>query len=146
MSELTSKTYWEERAKEYKSNINSVLVDRRALGHEKIVKEYLSPYKNLSALDVACGYGRFSTCFDNYTGIDFCEEFINIAKDKFKDKKFECVDAHETNIDQYDIVFAVIAMSSLNMTPQEFNAYYKDYAKVAVMVFELDTFYIFPKL
>ena len=33
MSDLTSKSYWEQRAKEYRSNINSVLVDHRAPAH-----------------------------------------------------------------------------------------------------------------
>lgn len=100
----------------------------------------------MSAIDIACGYGRFSTCFEKYKGIDFCDEFIKIAKEKYPGKDFESLDAHETDIDQYDIVFAVIAMSSLSMTPQEFNDKYKDYARYAVMVFEVDTFYIFPKL
>lgn len=112
-----------------------------------MVKDILSTFKNMSALDVACGYGRFAECFKEYTGIDFCEEFIVVAKRDNPNKLFICVDAHsENSIEPVDIVFSVISLSSLNMTPQEFNEKWNRYAKYAVMVFEVDEFFIFPKL
>lgn len=123
------------------------MVDVKAQRHEDIVKNFLSRFSSMSAIDVACGYGRFSCCFENYIGIDFCKEFIDIAQRNNPNKRFFCVDAHsEVDLFQADIVFSVISLSSLDMTPQEFNQRWKDNARFAVMVFELDTFYIFPKL
>ena len=100
----------------------------------------------MKALDVACGYGRFSECFYKYTGIDFCEEFINIAKERNPGKNFYVANAHEGTEETYDIIFSVIALSSLNMTAQQFNEKWKDKAKYAVIVFEIDEFYFFPKI
>ena len=143
MPDLTSKSYWSKRAKKYGAELDCVLVDYRAEEHQKLVEAILEPYKGLSVLDVACGYGRFSPLFKHYTGIDFCSEMIMLAKDKYPDKRFlEASDIGET----FDVVFAVIALSSLKMTPQEFNDKWKAKANKAVMVFEVDTFYIFPKL
>jgi ubiquinone/menaquinone biosynthesis C-methylase UbiE len=143
MPDLTSKTYWNERARENGSKLDCVLVDHRANRHQNLVEGMLEPYKNMSVLDVACGYGRFSPMFKNYTGIDFCPEMIELAQKTFPGKRFiEATDIQET----FDVVFAVISLSSLNITAQEFNARWKDRARVAVMVFEVDTFYIFPKI
>lgn len=143
MQNLTSKSYWNKRAREYGASLACVLVDYRAESHQELVKSILEPYRGLSVLDVACGYGRFSPLFRDYTGIDFCPEMIELAKNNFPDKRFlEATDIDET----FDVVFSVISLSSLNMTPQEFNEKWKDRAKVAVIIFELDTFYIFPKL
>lgn len=145
-SKLASKDFWESRSSEYKSNINSVLIDRKAIGHQETVKKFLSPFKAMSAVDVACGYGRFSDCFDKYTGIDFCEKFIEIAKEKNPGKNFVLANAHTYDFEPVDIVFSVISLSSLIMTPWDFNDKFKDKAKYAVMVFELNDFYIFPKI
>lgn len=143
MQNLTSKSYWNKRAIEHGAELSCVLVDHRAEDHQKLVEAILEPYKGLHVLDVACGYGRFSPMFKNYTGIDFCPEMINLAKNNYPDKRFlETKDIDET----FDVIFAVISLSSLNITAQEFNDKWKDKAKVAVMVFEIDTFYIFPKL
>jgi len=143
MLDLTSKSYWNQRAIEYGAKLDCVLVDHRADRHQKLVEAILEPYRGLSVLDVACGYGRFSPMFKHYTGIDFCPEMINLAKNKYPDKRFlEAKDIDET----FDVIFAVISMSSLQMKPEEFNAKWKDKANKAVMVFEVDTFYIYPKL
>lgn len=143
MPDLTSKTYWNKRAVECGANLECVLVDCRADRHQKLVEGILEPYKGLHVLDVACGYGRFSPTFKYYTGIDFCPEMITLAKNTYPDKRFlEATDIDET----FDVIFAVISLSSLNITAQEFNEKWKDRAKVAVMVFEVDTFYIFPKI
>ena len=143
MQSLTSKSYWNKRALEYGASLSCVLVDYRVDIHQKLVEGILEPYKGLHVLDVACGYGRFSPMFKNYTGIDFCPEMITLARNTYPDKRFlEATDIDET----FDVIFAVISLSSLNITAQEFNDKWKDKAKVAVMVFELDTLYIFPKL
>lgn len=143
MQNLTSKSYWNKRAIEHGAELSCVLVDHRAEDHQKLVEAILEPYKGLHVLDVACGYGRFSPMFKNYTGIDFCPEMVTLARNTYAEKRFlETKDIDET----FDVIFAVISLSSLNITAQEFNDKWKDKAKVAVMVFEIDTFYIFPKL
>ena len=59
MQNLTSNSYWEDRAKQYQDSLEAVLVDVKAQRHEDIVKNFLSRFSSMSALDVACGYGRF---------------------------------------------------------------------------------------
>ena len=143
MSDLTSKTYWNERAKQYGATLDGVLVDVKAKKHELLVKDVLRPFKDGSGLDIACGYGRFSDCFTDYTGVDFSEEMTKLGNNLITaDVHSDLSWARES----YDVVFCVIALSSLKMTPQEFNEKFKHLAKKAVMVFELDEFYIFPKL
>ncbi len=146
MIDRTSNEYWEKRSETYKDNINSVLVDNVALIHEKAVKDFLKRFGSMSALDVACGYGRFADCFDDYTGIDFCKNFIEIAKKNKPSKRFILGDAHQGVDGTFDIVFAVIALSSLNMTAKEFNDKWKHKARYGVIVLEVEEFYFFPKL
>lgn len=143
MPNLADKTYWNERAKEYGATLNGVLLDVRAEEHEKQVKKILELYKNCSALDVACGYGRFSDCFTDYTGVDFCEEMTKLGKNLI------IADIHKDLSwarPSYDIIFCVIALSSLKMTPQEFNDKFQPLVSKMIIVFELNEFYFFPKV
>lgn len=145
-NDLASREYWEERAKNSGPRLNAVLVDTRAQRHEDYIKKFLSQFKNMTALDVACGYGRFAECFDNYMGIDFSQNFIDMAEARNPGKKFRCMDAHTGDVGKYDIVFAVISLTSLKQTPEQFFERWKDHAKFAVFVFEVERFYFFPKL
>jgi SAM-dependent methyltransferase len=43
-------------------------------------------------LDAACGYGRLSELFTDYTGIDISETFISRAKELYPNKEFVCAD------------------------------------------------------
>ena len=54
--------------------------------HTKIIFKYVK--KADKVLDVACGIGRIVHWFDDYVGIDFLEEFIEIARKENPDKRF----------------------------------------------------------
>ncbi len=69
-----------------------------------LVDEIIELYKgddNIKALDVGCGSGYSVNClcekgFDA-TGIDYCEEIINLGKEKYKNIDLQVMDAN--NID-----------------------------------------------
>lgn len=43
---------------------------------------------DVSVLDAGCGYGRASTWFEDYSGIDFSPDFIEKAKKNHPEKRF----------------------------------------------------------
>ena len=55
--------------------------------HMKIINELIDTKKDM-VLDAGCGYGRMAPYFDNYVGLDFSPDFIDIAKHNYKDKDF----------------------------------------------------------
>lgn len=56
--------------------------------HKEYIKEYIEPGAKI--LDAGCGYGRISAWFEDeqYTGVDFLEEFIEEARKRHPNKKF----------------------------------------------------------
>lgn len=54
--------------------------------HERIIKKYIK--EDDKVLDAGCAYGRSSVLFNNYVGIDFSPDFIELAKKKYPNKKF----------------------------------------------------------
>lgn len=46
-------------------------------------------------LDAGCGYGRWSQHFDDYVGVDFSPDFIELAKKKYPGKTFLQADLRE---------------------------------------------------
>lgn len=66
------------------------------------------PFADKRILEVGCGWGSF---FDfgficqKYTGIDINENFINIAKQRYSDHQFICMDINQYySENQYDLV------------------------------------------
>lgn len=119
-----------------------VLADTRAGKHDEMVRSFLKQFSNNSALEISCGFGRMANEIPDYRGIDFSEEMIRRANNP----KCIVADAHEYLPDKnYDVIFEVISLSSLNQTPTEFFERWKKYANKYVICFEVDTFYIFPK-
>ena len=82
--------FWKERIETatrphfsvYVANDN--LWNRINESHEKILKDTIKG----KVLDAGCGYGRWAKLFDEYTGIDFSPDFIEIAKKKNPGKLF----------------------------------------------------------
>jgi len=76
--------------------------------HENILK----PYKDSKVLDAGCGYGRWSQFFNNYVGVDFSPDFIDKAKELYKDTQF--IQAYLAKLpiedDHFDLSFCVSLM------------------------------------
>lgn len=73
----------------------------------KAHKEICDKFVKGKVLDVGCGYGRLSEWFDDYTGIDFSEDFINKAKELYPDKKFEIKNAKNTGYKDKEFDWAI---------------------------------------
>ncbi len=54
--------------------------------HRKICDEIIP--KGADVLDAGCGYGRASTWFDNYTGVDFSPDFLERAEERYPNDLF----------------------------------------------------------
>lgn len=84
--------FWKQRIDKAQKKHYSVYISNDSLwnninlSHEKIIKELIKP--NEKVLDAGCGYGRSSIFFDNYLGIDFSPDFIELAKKEHPDKEF----------------------------------------------------------
>lgn len=65
--------------------------------------------KGSTVLDIGCGYGRMSTLFDKYTGVDISPDFIQLAKETYPDKKFVCADLNKLPFKdkEFDVGFMV---------------------------------------
>lgn len=57
--------------------------------HEKIVREHCVGMK---VLDAGCGYGRVSEWVENYTGVDFSPDFVDMARKQYPTKDFIVAD------------------------------------------------------
>ena len=70
---------------------NPKLAKKRDLFEKKKIKDILNVSKNDVILDIGCGIGRWadgmSEKVKKYVGIDYLDEFINIANIKYKKKK-----------------------------------------------------------
>lgn len=90
--------FWKERIRDAKREQDSVYICNDRLwkeileGHSKIIKRIIKD--SAKVLDAGCGYGRMSELFNpkNYTGVDFSPDFIEIAKKKYPNNKFEVQD------------------------------------------------------
>lgn len=90
--------FFDARAKKYNENNpysvtmyqdnNPELVKERNNEETKRLKPLLKLNRDSRILDVACGIGRWSDAIDveidEYCGIDFCHEFIELAKERNK--------------------------------------------------------------
>ncbi len=73
---------------------------------------FLKKYNNFNkVLDFGCGNGRFSKFFNknNYIGIDISKNLIQIAKEKFPDKKFYLFDGLNIPFEKqtFDFIFSI---------------------------------------
>jgi len=77
--------------------------------HVRQIKKFVSPTDKV--LDAACGYGRMAKYFnrENYTGIDFSPDFIDLASKQFSDYKFIVADLKNLPFEdkQFDWCFGV---------------------------------------
>lgn len=92
MKPVNKESFWKERIERSKHGREHYSVyittdeDWKYLNgvHEELLKKECTG----KVLDAGCGYGRWSVLFDDYVGVDFSQDFIDIAKEKYPNKKF----------------------------------------------------------
>lgn len=139
MNQMSTKEYWNDRAKKGESPQELVYASVDFHRFDTETRKILSLFKDKKVLDVGCGYGRMSDMFKDYLGVDFSEEMINLARQKYPNKRFEVA---ETSTETFDVIFEVMCLSSLGLTPQEF---FERYPAPIVICFEPKEFTIFYK-
>lgn len=132
--------YWDKRVIDNKSDeMGMIMRDSRIYEYTKRVNEILSAWKGKKVLDLCCGYGRYSEHFDNYLGVDFSKEMIELARQKYK-KDFVVADIKEYRTSElYDVIFEVNSLHSLGMTEEEF---FNKFKAPIVACLEMDKFTI----
>lgn len=125
---------WDKRVKEIPNLRDMVWQTGVFVQHQKQVESILSLFKDRKVLDVACGWGRFTHLFDpaNYTGIDYSEEILKIAKSKHPNHTFKCMGFDEIEDLDYDVVFEVISLGPLRIQEKDFIAKFPK-AKMIIM-------------
>ena len=105
--------FWKKRIETATSEHYSVYVIHEAgwskinMVHRELLQENI-PLES-KVLDAGCGYGRWSTLFKNYTGIDFSPDFIEMARKKYPNKTFVIGDLKQIPYDDntFDWAFCV---------------------------------------
>lgn len=106
------------------------------------VRQQLSIWKDVPALDVCCGYGQFADIFEHYTGWDISEEMLKLADHKHPNKTFQSENILDLESVSFSgLVFEVNSLHSLGLTPQEFASKFPKAKIVACL--ECDKFTIF---
>lgn len=140
--------YWNERALTISGDRDVLFLDKRRdefwRRTWKIIRSWSD--NEYEVLDVCCGWGQFSPIFEQkkYQGIDFSENMLARAKQKYPKNNFTLANAKEFKLPRpVDVVFEVNSLHSLGVKPQEFFEMYKSMAKVAVACLEADSFIIY---
>jgi ubiquinone/menaquinone biosynthesis C-methylase UbiE len=105
--------FWRDRIKTAQKESFSVYVtsekdwNRINEAHKTILESEIRPGQRV--LDAGCGYGRWAYLFDDYVGVDFSPDFIELAQSKHPDKKFIQADLKRLPFDDesFDVAFCV---------------------------------------
>lgn len=98
----------ERQIQEYRNGGNIPVYDALV----DILRENIEMDSNLKLLEIGCSSGYYSEVFKikgidvNYTGCDFSDAFINMAKEKYPDIEFDVEDATKLSYpnDLFDVV------------------------------------------
>lgn len=80
------------------------------LRYDKILEVIKNKNKEVTILDVGCGYGglyeriKEKNINVKYSGVDLCENMIEYAKKTYSDSIFYCEDIMKINLAEYDYV------------------------------------------
>ncbi len=121
MKQATAKNILEVNKKTYDKIAEKFSETRRFLWKDfNIFKPYIREQQRV--LDIGCGNGRLLELFDfevDYTGIDFSENLLKIAKQKYPYAKFFNKDILNLDFKQkFDIIFLI---SVLNHFPKVYH-------------------------
>lgn len=107
--------FWKERierAKKSKEHYSVYITDendwkRLNKDHEETFKREIKQGDRV--LDAGSGYGRSSVYFDNYVGVDFSPDFVELAQEKYPDKEFWVADLKDLPFkdQEFDVAFCV---------------------------------------
>lgn len=108
--------------------------------HKKTIQEIIKPGSKV--LDAGCGFGRMSILFDNYTGVDFSPDFIELAKKEYPNKNFIQADLkklpfHEEQFD-WAICVSIKKMVEDNLGTDTWKSMEKELKRVAKKVLILE--------
>lgn len=138
--------FWADRIKTAKKEHYSVYVagdnlwEAIRLIHQEIMDDHISDTDKV--LDAGCGYGRWSTHFDNYVGVDFSPDFIEKAKKKYPEKTFVQADLKKLPFKdkEFDWAFCVSIKQMIvdNLGKEQWNLMEKELKRVANKVLILE--------
>lgn len=106
-----------------------------------IERGFVAKWSKGRVLDVACGTGRMSF-LDDYTGVDFSDEMLKIAREQYPNKLFLKGDAtalqFETN--SFDTVIALRLFMHLGKDwKKAFDEMYRVCRKGGILIFDIKT-------
>lgn len=147
--EIDSVEFWAKRLQQAKDVgvihysvflANPTLWARLLKAHLRIINQYIKPSDKV--LDAGCGYGRMSTVFENYTGVDFSTDFIREAKNMFPDKDFRVADLRDLPFKDkefdWGIAISIKNMIVGNLGKSEWNKMEKELRRVCKKVLLLE--------
>ncbi len=147
MEDYHSKEYWNDRTRRgiEKGDLDNMIFEDVRLGDYRqrvgaLLKALVK--SEWKVLDICCGFGFHSQWFskEQYTGIDFSEEMIDLAKQKYPDKNFILGDVMKhAQIGKFDVVFEV--NSGRVLLDDDFpriKELLSEYATKAVIILEVD--------
>lgn len=138
--------FWKERIDTAKKDQFTVYVCGEEMWkninetHKNILLETIP--KNAIVLDAGCGYGRWSELFDNYIGVDFSPDFIEMAKKRYPNKDFQVGNLKSLQFkdQQFDFAFCVSIKKMVidNLGEEEWNLMLKELKRVSKKVLVLE--------
>ena len=117
MSDVELADAWKNKKvfeKQLKCNLSELSSKDSYPPHWKASLELINHYEPKTILDVGCGCGAFcEVCFRNlpnllYTGMDYSQDAIQLAKENFNENAFFVKDVMELtteDIEPYDLIF-----------------------------------------
>lgn len=146
---VNSLDFWKQRIKTALRPHYSVYVSNEKLwkqiyeAHARTISEHIKQEDKV--LDAGCGYGRMSVLFNNYKGVDFSPDFIELAKKNYPDKDFSVANlkALPFSDKEFDWAFCVSIKKMIidNLGEQEWLDMEKELTRVAkkVLILEYET-------
>ena len=117
----STKEFWQTRVQNgynlktvlLNEEVNDDVIKNRNIKESNLVKSFLDPNKKYNILDIGCGIGRWVEnlfiYIAQYTGIDYTDGFIKLAKNKYRQTNIKFIQMSATDInlslllDNYDL-------------------------------------------
>ena len=138
--------FWKERIKQAGKYLNYIYYQAGSLTWneiEKVHKEIIKKEKvKGKILDAGCGHGRISQWFNDYTGVDFSPDLIEIGKRENPDKRFIQADLKKLPFEDKEFDWAIcISMKHMvirDSGQEEWDKMEKELKRVSKKILILD--------